>query len=41
MVSKYIDLMLPETFPDKVNPHIDFADEAVVLFDIPVGKIPL
>ena len=36
MVSKYGDLMLPETFPDKVIPHIDFTDEAVVRFDIPV-----
>ena len=36
--SKYSDLMLPETFPDKVIPHIDFTDEAVVQFDIPVVK---
>ena len=41
IASKYGDLMLPETFPDKVIPHIDFTDEAVVQFDIPVVKISL
>ena len=39
IVSKYGDLMLPETFRDKVIPHIDFKDDAVVQFDIPVVKI--
>ena len=41
VASKYCDLMLPQTFPDKVISHIDFTDEAVVQFDIPVVKITL
>ena len=41
IASKYGDLMLPETFPDKVITHIDFTDEAVVQFDIPVVKTTL
>ena len=41
IASKYGDLMLPETFPNKVIPHIDFTDEAVVQFDIPVLKVTL
>ena len=41
VASKYGDLMLPETFPDTVIPHIDFTDEAVVQFDLPVVKITL
>ena len=31
--------MLPSgTFPDKVNPGIDFTDEAVAQCDVPVAK---
>ena len=41
MVSKYGHLMLPGAFPDKVNPDIDFIDEAVVQCDLPVVKILL
>ena len=41
MVSKYGHLMLPGTFTDKVIPDIDFTDEAVVQFDVPVVKILL
>ena len=41
IASKYGDVMLPETFPDKLILHIDFTDEAVVQFDIPVVKITL
>ena len=32
MESKYWHLMLPGAFRDKVTPDIDFADEAVVMF---------
>ena len=41
MVSKYGHLMLPGTFTDKITPHIDFTDEAVVQCDVPVVKILL
>ena len=41
IASNYGDLMLPETFPDKVIPRIDFTDEAVVQFDISIVKITL
>ena len=34
--------MLPSgIFPDKVTPGIDFTDEAVVQYDVPVVKILL
>ena len=33
--------MLPEAFPDKVTPNIDFTDEAVVQCDVPFVKIVL
>ena len=33
--------MLPEAFPDKVTPDIDFTDEAGVHCDVPVIKILL
>ena len=40
MLSKYRHLMLPSgIFPDKVTPGIDFTDEAVVQYDVPVVKI--
>ena len=32
MVLKYVHLMLPGTFPDKVTPDIDFTDGVVVPF---------
>ena len=35
MVPKYQHLVLSEVFPDKFNPDIDFADKAVVPFDVP------
>ena len=39
---KYGHLMLPEAFPDKITPDLDFIDEAVVqCCDIPVPKILL
>ena len=42
MVSKYGHLILPSgTFPDKVSPDIDFADEALVQCDVTVLKILL
>ena len=37
MVSKYRHLMLP----GKVTPDIDFTDEAVVQYDVPVVQILL
>ena len=33
--------MLPEAFPGKVTPDIDFTDEAVIQCDVPVVKILL
>ena len=30
MVSKYVHLMLPGAFPDKVTHDIDFIDETIV-----------
>ena len=39
MLSKYGHLMLPEAFPDKVTPVIDFIGEAVVQRNVPVVKI--
>ena len=39
MTAKYVHLMLPRTFPDKVTLDIDFKDEAVVQSDVPVVKI--
>ena len=41
MVSKYRYLMLSGAFPDKVSPDIEFADKAVVHWDVPVVKILL
>ena len=42
IMSKYGHLMLPEAFPDKITPDIDFIDEAVVqCCDISVLKILL
>ena len=41
MMSKYGHLMLPGAFPDKVTPYIDFKDETVVQYDVPVIKILL
>ena len=41
MVSKYEHLMLPGAFPDKITLVIDFIDEAVVQFNVPVVKILL
>ena len=32
-------MRLPEAFPDKVTPGIDFTDGAVVQCDVPVVKI--
>ena len=40
-MSKCRQLMLPEAFPDKVTPNIDFTDEAVVQCDVPFVKIVL
>ena len=40
MVWKYGQLILLQVFPDKI-PVIDFTDEAVVQFDVPVVKIPM
>ena len=40
-MSKYGHLMLPGAFPDEVTLDIDFTDEAVVQFDVPVVKILL
>ena len=38
-MSKYGYLMLPEPFPYKFTPDIDFIDEAVVqCYDVPVVK---
>ena len=31
--------MLPGAFPDKITPDLDFTDEAVVQYDVPVAKI--
>ena len=39
MVSKYGYLMLPEVFPCKVIPDIDFKDEVVVQCVVPFVKI--
>ena len=36
MAAKYSHLILPKPFPEKVTPDIDFADEAVVPYDVPV-----
>ena len=33
--------MLPGAFPDKGNPDIDFIDETVVQYDLPVVKVLL
>ena len=41
MVSKYGHLMLPGLFSDKITPDIDFTDEVVVQWDVPVVKILL
>ena len=41
IMPKYEHLMLLEIFSDKINPVIDFTDEAVVQFDVPVVKILL
>ena len=41
IVSKCGHLMLPEVFPDKVTPNIDFTDQAVVQCDVPFVKIIL
>ena len=38
---KYGHLMLPGAFPDKVNPDMDFIDEAVVQCYVPVVEILL
>ena len=38
---KYGHLMLTGAFPDKVTPYIDFKDEAVVQYYVPVVKILL
>lgn len=39
MASKHGNLMLPEVFPDKVTPDIDFADEAVTQAEVAFVKI--
>ena len=43
MVSKYEYLLLPGAFPDihKVTPDIDFTDEVIVQYYVPVVKILL
>ena len=41
MLSKYGYLMLPEAFPEKATPEIDFIDESVVQCYVPVVKILL
>ena len=41
MLPKYGHLMLKGAFPDKVNPDIDFVDEAVVQCYVSVVKILL
>ena len=41
MFSKYGHLMLKGTFSDKVNPDIDFVDEAVAQCYVSVVKILL
>ena len=41
IMPKYEHLMLLEIFSDKINPVIDFTDEAVAQFDVPVVKILL
>ena len=33
--------MLQEPFPDKLTPDVDFTDESVVHYDVPVVKIIL
>ena len=38
LVSKYGHLMLPEAYPDKATPDIDFTDETVVQCDLPLVK---
>ena len=38
---KYGHLMLPEVFPDKVTPDIEFTDDAVVQCFVPVVQILL
>ena len=40
-LAKYGHLMLPGAFPDKWTPDIDFKDDAVVQYDVPVVKILL
>ena len=39
MTTKYGQLMLPGTFPDKITLDIDITDEEVVICDVPVVKI--
>ena len=41
LASKHGNLMLPEVFPDKVTPDIDFTDEAVTQPEVAVVKILL
>ena len=38
MVLKYGYLMPPGEFPDEVTPDIDFTEEEVIQFDVPVVK---
>ena len=39
MVRKYVHLILPGVFPDKITLVIDFTDEVVVQYDFQVIKI--
>ena len=39
LMAKYGHLMLPGAFQDKETPDIDFIDEAVVQYDVPVVTI--
>ena len=41
MAAKYVHLMLSGASPDTVTLDIDFTDEAVVQYDIPVRKLIL
>ena len=41
MVSKYVHLMLPGAFLDKVTPDMEFKDGVAVQWDVPVVKILL
>ena len=35
-MTKYVHLILPGVFPNKVTPDIDFTDETIFKCDVPV-----